>query len=65
MKTALFLSLICAVAVLGGCSTPNQGGTGDAYDTSTGSVHVNGPTTAEPSLPPPEPYDTGPQIPPL
>lgn len=65
MKTTLFLSLACAAALLAGCSSANQGGTGDSYDTSTGSAHVNGPTTADPSLPPPVPYDTGPQIPPL
>lgn len=80
MKIALFLTMVCAVALLNGCST-NQGGTSDehnmSYETYPGSGYETEPSVTEPSLPqdpnlgPQTPLpdqnmgpNTGPQIPP-
>ena len=61
MKIALFLTMLCAAALLNGCST-NRGGTTDDYKTSSGSVHETEPAVAEPSLP--QDPNMGPQMPP-
>lgn len=63
MKFALFLTTLCAVALLNGCST-NRGGTTDDYNTSSGnspgSVQETEPSVAEPSLP--QDPNAGPQM---
>lgn len=68
MKIALFLTMLCAVALLNGCST-NRGGTTDDFNTSSGSdynnagtAHETEPEVTEPSLP--QDPNIGPQMPP-
>lgn len=68
MKFALFLTMLCAVALLNGCST-NRGGTTDDYSLSSGSDYNSPgspqetePSVADPSLP--RDTDLGPQAPP-
>ena len=60
MKIALLLSIVCAASIFSGCSSTNQGGTADQYNTTTGTVQ-NGPLT-DPSLP--QDPNAGPAIPP-
>lgn len=62
MKTVFILGLLCAAAVLNGCSS--TGGTTDPYTTTSGNTQMTGPTTSDPSLPQGNMMDTGPQIPP-
>ena len=60
MKIALFLSIVCAAAVISGCST-NRGGTVDESTTSTGTMESQ-PALTDPSLP--QNPNVGPSIPP-
>lgn len=62
MKTVFILALLCAAAVLNGCSSTGAGGTTDPYTISPGNTQINGPTTSDPSLPQGNNADTGPQI---
>ncbi|HEX4263477.1 MAG TPA: hypothetical protein VH597_03985 [Verrucomicrobiae bacterium] len=59
MKIALLLSIVCASAIITGCST-NRGGTEDEYNSTTGTMQSQ-PAT-DPSLP--ANPGVGPSIPP-
>jgi hypothetical protein len=60
MKIALLLSIVCASAIITGCST-NRGGTEDEYNSTTGTMQSQPPIN-DPSMP--ENTGAGPSIPP-
>jgi uncharacterized protein YceK len=63
MKTVLLLLFVCAGLSLSGCSSTNQGGTEDTYNSQTGSSHETEPMRIDPSIPQSD-GEAGSQIPP-